>query len=96
MLKLAVTGIMCIFQARIQEQARVGLARVSRADPLTGVLNQLGFGERIEAELRAAERGAGPGRARRARLRRVLPAADRMQARGACPDQLHHRLRPDR
>jgi diguanylate cyclase (GGDEF)-like protein len=60
MLTLAVTGTMCIYQARIQEQARAELARVSRADPLTGALNRLGFGERIEAELRAAQRAQAP------------------------------------
>ena len=54
MLTLAVTGVMCIFQARIQEQARAELARISRSDPLTGALNRLGFGERLAAELRRA------------------------------------------
>lgn len=60
MLTLAVTGIMCIFQARIQEQARAELARVSRADPLTGAFNRLGFVERVEIELRETERAGSP------------------------------------
>jgi diguanylate cyclase (GGDEF)-like protein len=60
MLTLAVTGVMCIFQARIQEQARAELARISRSDPLTGALNRLGFGERVAAELRRAELDGEP------------------------------------
>ena len=60
MLTLAMTGAMCIYQARIQEQARAELARVSRSDPLTGVLNRLGFGERVEAELGLAGLARAP------------------------------------
>jgi hypothetical protein len=67
MLTLAITGVMCIYQARIQEHARAELARISRADPLTGALNRLGFGERLEQELRRAVRdGARPPGGRRA------------------------------
>jgi GGDEF domain-containing protein len=40
MLTLAVTGIMCILQTRLQQQAREELSRVSRVDPLTGALNR--------------------------------------------------------
>ena len=43
MLTLAVTGVMCIYQARIQEQARSELGRLSRCDYLTGCLNRLGL-----------------------------------------------------
>lgn len=60
MLTLAVTGVMCMSQARIQEQARVELARLSRSDPLTGCLNRLGFGERMAVELAAARTGSLP------------------------------------
>ncbi|MGA9858545.1 MAG: diguanylate cyclase [Solirubrobacteraceae bacterium] len=51
MLTLATTGVMCIWQARIQQDARAKLARLSRADPLTGCLNRLGFTERLAAAL---------------------------------------------
>lgn len=54
MLTLAATGVMCIIQARIQEEAHSELQRISRRDPLTGALNRLGFGERMTAELRRA------------------------------------------
>jgi diguanylate cyclase (GGDEF)-like protein len=60
MLTLAVTGIMCICQARIQQQARAELQRVSRTDPLTGALNRLGFTERMEAELRRSLHAGSP------------------------------------
>ena len=58
MLTLAVTGVMCICQARIQHQARAELSRLSRADPLTGCLNRLGLAERVAAELTTP--GPGP------------------------------------
>ncbi len=58
MLALAVTGAMCIVQARIQEQIGAELERVSRADPLTGALNRLGFEERMAGELRRAGHAA--------------------------------------
>jgi diguanylate cyclase (GGDEF)-like protein len=57
MLTLAVTGVMCICQARIQHEARSELSRLSRADPLTGCLNRLGLAERIAAELGAPATG---------------------------------------
>jgi diguanylate cyclase (GGDEF)-like protein len=58
MLTLAVTGTMCIYQARIQQQARAELGRLSRSDSLTWSLNRLGFTERLEEELDRA-RGKG-------------------------------------
>jgi diguanylate cyclase (GGDEF)-like protein len=58
MLTLAVTGVMCICQARIQHEARNELSRLSRADPLTGCLNRLGLADRSTAELAAP--GVGP------------------------------------
>jgi diguanylate cyclase (GGDEF)-like protein len=54
MTTLAVTGVMCICQARIQEQIRSELGRLSRSDPLTGCLNRLGFTERMATELARA------------------------------------------
>jgi diguanylate cyclase (GGDEF)-like protein len=51
MLTLAVTGVMCIYQARIQQEARTELGRLSHTDPLTGCLNRLGFSERLSAQL---------------------------------------------
>jgi diguanylate cyclase (GGDEF)-like protein len=51
MLTLAVTGVMCIYQARIQHDARTELGRLLRRDPLTGCLNRLGFSERLLAEI---------------------------------------------
>ncbi|MGI9184031.1 MAG: diguanylate cyclase domain-containing protein [Solirubrobacteraceae bacterium] len=59
MLTLAVTGVMCICQARIQEQARSELGRLSRCDHLTGCLNRLGFAERLTAELSRVKRTGG-------------------------------------
>lgn len=60
MLTLAITGVMCVSQARIQEEARVELGRLSRSDPLTGCLNRLGFAERLAVELAQARRGHSP------------------------------------
>jgi diguanylate cyclase (GGDEF)-like protein len=59
MITLAISGVMCMLQARIQEQARADLGRLSRSDPLTGCLNRLGFAERMADELRRASQG-GP------------------------------------
>ena len=59
MITLAVTGVMCIFQARIHEQIRSELGRLSRSDPMTGCLNRLGFSERFAAELQRAGRDGG-------------------------------------
>jgi diguanylate cyclase (GGDEF)-like protein len=60
MLTLSITGVMCIWQSRLQQAARTELARISRTDPLTGCLNRLGFGERLDGEL-ARVRAGGPG-----------------------------------
>lgn len=57
MLTLAISGVMCMLQARIQEQARAELERLSRSDPLTGCLNRLGFTERMHTELTLAAAG---------------------------------------
>ena len=57
---LAVTAVMCGWHARNQDRRRDALARVSRADPLTGCLNRRGFEERFDAELNRAMRSGSP------------------------------------
>jgi len=49
---LTMAGGMCLWGARLQGDLRAELARLSRADPLTGALNRRGFAERLEARLR--------------------------------------------
>ncbi len=58
---LLCTGAMSALQARNHDRQRVALARVSRADPLTGCLNRRGFEERASAEIGAAARRCGQG-----------------------------------
>jgi diguanylate cyclase (GGDEF)-like protein len=60
MLTLALTGVMCFCQARIQEQTRAELGRLSRCDHLTECLNRLGFNEQLTAELSRTKRSGGP------------------------------------
>jgi diguanylate cyclase (GGDEF)-like protein len=57
---LGVIAVLCSWYARQQESRRQDLARISRADPLTGSLNRRGFAERFQAELNAAERSGQP------------------------------------
>ena len=57
---LGAIAILCTWYARHQDARRVDLARISRADPLTGSLNRRGFEERFGAELNAAERSGQP------------------------------------
>lgn len=57
---LGAIAILCTWYARHQDARRVELARISRADPLTGSLNRRGFEERFVAELNAAERSGQP------------------------------------
>jgi diguanylate cyclase (GGDEF)-like protein len=47
---------MCTWQARSHAGQQRELARVSRADPLTGCLNRRGFEERVAAELARGQR----------------------------------------
>jgi diguanylate cyclase (GGDEF)-like protein len=55
---MALTGILCVWQARLGERQRDELAELSRTDPLTACLNRRGFAERLDAELaRAAREG---------------------------------------
>ncbi|MFL5840363.1 MAG: GGDEF domain-containing protein, partial [Thermoleophilaceae bacterium] len=57
---LGVIAILCSWYARQQDARRGDLARISRADPLTGCLNRRGFAERFQAELNASERSGQP------------------------------------
>jgi len=53
---LGVVAAMCMWQSQISAAQRSDLLRLSRTDPLTGVLNRLGFAERFEEELAHARR----------------------------------------
>ena len=53
---LAITALLCAWEALDHDRQRTALARVSRADPLTGCLNRRGFEERLEAELDSGTR----------------------------------------
>jgi len=57
---LACVAMLCTWHARHQDRRRGELARVSRADPLTGCLNRRGFEERFEAELSRSPRTGRP------------------------------------
>src|SRR4051812_30062139 len=56
---LAITALMCAWEAVDHDRQRGALARVSRADPLTGCLNRRGFEERLDAEVDGATRNHG-------------------------------------
>lgn len=57
---LALGAVLCVWQARNHARRQAELAHVSRADPLTGVLNRHGLRERLDGELSAADRTARP------------------------------------
>ena len=57
---LGCTAALCGWHARNMERRRDALARVSRADPLTGCLNRRGFEERFDGELSRALRNGRP------------------------------------
>jgi diguanylate cyclase (GGDEF)-like protein len=57
---LALTGVLCVWQARLTERQRQELAELSRTDPLTGCLNRRGFAERMDIELQRAGRAGAP------------------------------------
>jgi len=57
---LGTIAVLCAWYARHQDRRRHDLARISRADPLTGSLNRRGFAERFNAELNAAARSGQP------------------------------------
>jgi diguanylate cyclase (GGDEF)-like protein len=56
---LAITALMCAWEAADHDRQRDDLGRVSRADPLTACLNRRGFEERLDAELDSATRHDG-------------------------------------
>jgi diguanylate cyclase (GGDEF)-like protein len=56
---LAITALLCAWEAVDHDRQRHALALVSRADPLTGCLNRRGFEERFEAEIDSATRSGG-------------------------------------
>jgi diguanylate cyclase (GGDEF)-like protein/putative nucleotidyltransferase with HDIG domain len=53
---LAAVALLCAWEALDHERQRAALARVSRADSLTGALNRRGFEERLDAELDGCRR----------------------------------------
>ena len=53
---LAIIALLCALLALDQERRREALARISRADPLTGCLNRRGLEERLDAELAGCRR----------------------------------------
>jgi diguanylate cyclase (GGDEF)-like protein len=57
---LALGALLCVWQARNHARRQGELARVSRADPLTGALNRHGLRERLDGEVSAADRTARP------------------------------------
>ena len=48
---LAMTAVLCAWEAHDHDRQRDDLNRISRADPLTGCLNRRGFEERLDAEI---------------------------------------------
>src|SRR5947207_544121 len=48
---LGMTTVICAWEAFDHDRQREDLARISRADPLTGCLNRRGFEERLDAEI---------------------------------------------
>jgi diguanylate cyclase (GGDEF)-like protein len=56
---LAITALLCAWEARDHDRQRAALAEVSRADPLTDCLNRRGFEERLEAAIDSARRSGG-------------------------------------
>ena len=56
---LAMSAILCAWQAQNHDRHRDRLVRMSRTDPLTGCLNRRGFEERVTAELERTMRDGG-------------------------------------
>jgi diguanylate cyclase (GGDEF)-like protein len=57
---LALTGLLCLWQAMLHQRQRSELAWLMRADHLTGCLNRRGLEERLDAELRRAAFDGAP------------------------------------
>jgi diguanylate cyclase (GGDEF)-like protein len=56
---LAIMALLCAWEALDHDRQHAALARVSRADPLTGCLNRRGLEERLGAEIDSATRSLG-------------------------------------
>jgi diguanylate cyclase (GGDEF)-like protein len=57
---LAVTAVLCAWQAQTHDRRRQKLTEISRTDPLTGSLNRRGFEHQLEAELADSTRSGQP------------------------------------
>jgi diguanylate cyclase (GGDEF)-like protein len=57
---LALAGVMCMWQSRINESLRADLTRLSRLDALTGCLNRRGLAEVLDTEMARAARERRP------------------------------------
>jgi diguanylate cyclase (GGDEF)-like protein len=57
---LAVTAVLCTWQAQTHERGRQRLTAMSRTDPLTGCFNRRGFEELVTRELEQASRSGEP------------------------------------
>src|SRR4051794_2915904 len=57
---LALTAVMCVWQAHTHDVQRRELGLASRTDHLTGALNRRGFHERVQAEMARASRSGDP------------------------------------
>jgi diguanylate cyclase (GGDEF)-like protein len=57
---LAVTAVMCAWQAQTHDRRRQKLTEISRTDPLTGSLNRRGFEQQLDAEIADSTRSGQP------------------------------------
>jgi diguanylate cyclase (GGDEF)-like protein/putative nucleotidyltransferase with HDIG domain len=57
---LGCTALLCVWQARNHDRQRIGLAEISRTDPLTECLNRRGFEERLDSDLQQTSRQGRP------------------------------------
>ena len=57
---LALAGVMCVWQSRINSSLRADLTRLSRLDALTGCLNRRGLAEVLDTELARSARESEP------------------------------------
>ncbi len=57
---LAMTAVLCAWQAQTHDRRRQNLTAISRTDPLTGCLNRRGFEQQLDAELADSTRTGQP------------------------------------
>jgi diguanylate cyclase (GGDEF)-like protein len=57
---LAVTAVLCAWQAQTHDRRRQQLTEISRTDPLTGSLNRRGFEQQLDAEIADSTRSGQP------------------------------------